>query len=155
MLPFCPLMSPPEPPVPIRLWLPVTVRAMMSLAADEGPVLPATIVSVSVAVTGCPPRRLAVAADGAVGERRRANVFHPAAGVSADGAVGERRRAKVVHPAAVLAELPLIVQLVSVAVPETLFTPPPNSAEFPLMVQLVSVTVPSLYTPPPEVLSRR
>ena len=51
MLPFCPLVSPPEPPVPIRLWLPVTVRLpMMSLAADEGPVLPATIVSVSVAV---------------------------------------------------------------------------------------------------------
>ena len=44
-----PLMSPPEPPVPIRLCLPVTVPAM-SLAADEGPVLPATIVSVSVAV---------------------------------------------------------------------------------------------------------
>ena len=45
----CPLMSPPEPPVPIRLWLPVTVP-LMSLAADEGPVLPATIVSVSVTV---------------------------------------------------------------------------------------------------------
>ncbi len=50
-----------------------------------------------------------------------------------------------------VAELPLTVQLVSVAAPLRLYTPPPFSlAVFPVTVQLVSVTVPPrLSTPPP------
>ena len=48
-----------------------------------------------------------------------------------------------------MAELPLTVQLVSVAVPVVAQPPPPPLAELPLTVQLVSVAVPSLYTPPP------
>ena len=35
-----------------------------------------------------------------------------------------------------MAELPLTVQLVSVAVPTKLYRPPPSAAELPLMVQL-------------------
>ena len=69
-----------------------------------------------------------VAADGAVGQRgraaRHASTPPPnAGGVAADGAVGQRGRAAVVQrPAAAavdwpVAELPLTVQLVSVAVP--------------------------------------
>ena len=49
MLPSTPLTSPPEPPVPIRLSLPETSVPPMSLA-PEGSVLPATMVSVRVAV---------------------------------------------------------------------------------------------------------
>ena len=88
-------------------------------------------------------------------------------GVAADGAVGQRGRAEgVVHAAAVkLAELPLTVQLLSVAVPEELDRPPYAGvaadgavaqrgravvgqaaavavAELPLTVQLVSVAMP-------------
>ena len=45
--------------------------------------------------------------------------------------------------AAVAAELPLTVQSVSVAVPQSLYRPPPPTpAELPLTVQLVSVVVP-------------
>ena len=50
----------------------------------------------------------------------------------------------------VLAEFLLKVQLVSVAVPSLNRPPPPTPAEFPLMVQLVSVAVPSLNSPPPR-----
>ena len=48
-------------------------------------------------------------------------------GVAADGGVGQRGRAiKGKQAAAVLAELPLTVQLVSVVVPPSLYTPPPK-----------------------------
>ena len=68
-------------------------------------------------------------------------------GVAADGAVGQRGRAAVVAQAAAVraAELPLTVQLVSVAVPprcsQAAAVP---EAELPLTVQLVSVAVPAL-----------
>ena len=71
MLPSTPFESPPDPPVPIRLYVPVTVppSVLMSLAAPLE-VFPATIVSVSVAVPlklTSPPRvrRSRVAVDGA------------------------------------------------------------------------------------------
>ena len=72
------------------------------------------------------------------------------AGVAADGAVGKCRRAvtAVTRPPPALAELPLMVQLVSVAVP-LFHKPPPAPAELPLTVTSVSVIVPSLYRPPP------
>ena len=64
-----------------------------------------------------------VAADGAVGQRgRAAELFHtpppPCGGVAADGAVGQRGRADscCTAPPPYEAELPLTVQLVSVAV---------------------------------------
>ena len=53
-------------------------------------------------------------------------------------------------PPLLVAELPLTVQLVSVAVPALLYIPPPLLAELPLTVQLVRVAVPPLmYRPPP------
>ena len=44
MFPFCPLVSPPEPPVPIRLFEPDTVPGPPMSLAPAGFVLPATIV---------------------------------------------------------------------------------------------------------------
>ena len=75
-------------------------------------------------------------------------VVNPAAkagGVAADGAVGHRGRAELaVNPAGQwLAELPLMVQLVSVVALNLLMRPPPNRAELPLTVQSVSVVVPN------------
>jgi hypothetical protein len=51
-------------------------------------------------------------------------------------------------PPSLSVELPLIVDLVSVAEPELYRPPPFPLAEFPLTVQLVSVDVPELYKPP-------
>ena len=69
-------------------------------------------------------------------------------GVAADGAVGQRGRAASLYrpPPSLAAELPLTVQLVSVAVPSLYRPPPPPSAELPLTVQLVSVAVPQVVT---------
>ena len=93
--------------MPIRLYEPEMVpEPPMSLAPD-GLVLPATIVLVSV--RRCRNGSMPAAAE--------------AAGVAADGAVGQRGRATVLShkpPPCRLAELPLTVQLVSVAVPPTL-----------------------------------
>ena len=103
-------------------------RAVMTLTRP--PPLPAELpltvqlVSVAVADTFDMPAACAggVAADGAVGQRGRAEVGKPpppSGGVAADGAVGQRGRADIVDrpPPLPLAELPLTVQLVSVAVP--------------------------------------
>ena len=46
----------------------------------------------------------------------------------------------------------MTVQLIRVVVPVMYMAPPPP-AEFPLIVQLVSVAVPPLNTPPPVVLT--
>ena len=65
-----------------------------------------------------------------------------AGGVAADGAVGQRGLAvgSVYRPPPLVAELPLTVQSVSVAVPSKLSRPPPLVAELPLTVHLVSVS---------------
>ena len=64
-------------------------------------------------------------------------------GIAADGAVGQRCRAVICtvvvqrrreHAAAIAAELPLTVQLVSVAVPLLLYRPPPVLALPPVIV---------------------
>ena len=78
---------------------------------------------------------------------RRCQVMPPPpcrGGVAADGAVGQRGRAvvDVYTPPPSPAELPLTVQLVSVAVPPSYRPPPTWPAELPLTVQLVSVVVP-------------
>ena len=88
--------------------------------------------------------------DLAGGDVQRALVVDAAAGdggVAADGAVGQRGRAATLDrpPPLSLAELPLTVQLVSVAVHEE----PSHAAaawlaELPLTVQLVSVAVPPM-----------
>ena len=130
-------------------------RELAQAAAAAAAEFPLTVQLVSVAVPPTlskppPPWRGGVAADGAVGQRGRAAVLYrppppTAGGVAADGAVSQRGRAARCRQAAaaVLAELPLTVQLVSVAVPLTFITPPPPlPAELPLTVQLVSVTVP-------------
>ena len=83
-----------------------------------------------------------------------------AGGVAADGAVGQRgRAAEVVQPPPplpVLAELPLTVQLVSVAVPPSLYRPPPLSPALPPVIvspEIDAVTPPSTWntrlSPPP------
>ena len=73
----------------------------------------------------------------------------PLATVGHDGVV-QRRRAVVLQPPPLLAELPLTVQLVSVAVPSCR-QPPPSLAELPLMVQLDSVSRAAVFsTPPPS-----
>ena len=121
-------------------------------------VLPATIVLVSVAVPPSlsrppPPFRGGVAADGAIGQRQRAagrrRLQQAAAGelggVAADGAIGQRGRAVELYrpPPSTLAELPLTVQLVSVAVPRRWPGRRRRAvAVLPLTVQLVSVSVP-------------
>src|SRR5450755_252338 len=48
------------------------------------------------------------------------------------------------------AELPEIVELVTVSVPKRLEMPPPSNAEFPEMVQLVMLMTPRLAMPPPS-----
>ena len=76
MLWLVPFVSPPEPPVPIRLYEPDMVpEPPMSLAPDE----------------------LGIAGDDGVGQRRRAGKVDAAGakgtGVAADGAIGQRGRA--------------------------------------------------------------
>ena len=59
-----------------------------------------------------------------------------AGGVAADGAVGQRGRAAVAArpPPPLLAELPLMVQLVSVVVPPLLYRPPPLPLALPPVI---------------------
>ena len=110
MLPSTPFESPPDPPVPIRLYEPVTVplSVLMSLAALLE-VFPATIVSVSVAV----PLKLTSPARYALAEL-------PSMVQASIIAV-----AKLSTPPPPSAEFPLMVQFVSVAVPKLTYTPPP------------------------------
>ena len=134
MLPSTPLASPPEPPVPIRLSLPETLLAPPMSLAPEGLVLPATMVSVRSAVpsmivaVGRTRRCLGgVAADGAGGQVGRAGIVHAA-------------------PPVAPAELPLIVHAavseVAAAVIGRQTAAADRRAELPLMVQSVSVAVP-------------
>ena len=141
MLPFVALVSPPEPPVPIRLLVPETVP-LMSLGVDEEPVLlPATIVSVRVAV----PRLYRPQPVPEVAELSAMVVssivvvgwvlpFNPA----------------MTPPMAFAAELPLIVQSCNVAVPPKLSRAPPLAlAVLPMIVQYSSTAVPLLMSSPP------
>ena len=100
MLPSGRSTIPPEPPVPIRLYVPVTLgagHAPISLVPPVAGVAGDDRVGESPASRRrrC---RADVAADRAGGERRRAVVGQAAAGVdggvAADRAVGERRRAE-------------------------------------------------------------
>ena len=99
-------------------------RARRQMPPPSPPaVLPLTVQLVSVAVLGVDAAAAVdaggVAADGAAGQRRRALAKMPPprrGGVAADGAVGQRRRAGEDAAAIAPAELPLTVQLVSVAV---------------------------------------
>ena len=167
-----PFVSPPEPPVPIRLYElePATVpgdvaggAAAPGIAGDDRVLqrrralvvqaaavavaeLPLIVQSVRVAV---PPIDQAAAVAG---------------GVAADGAVderGRRRRRLSSPPPSSLAEFPLRVQSVSVAVP-WLYRPPPSAlVEPPVMVrpEMAAVTPASTWNtrlvPPPLMVNAR
>src|SRR5271165_6143372 len=105
MLPSSPLIRPPEPPVPTRLYEPETAPAMSPPA-----VCPATIVLVSVVVPpelNRPPPVLAVLPLTV----QSVSVVVPLLSLNS--------------PPPILAESPLTVQLVSVVVPPELARPPP------------------------------
>ena len=138
MLPPLPFVSPPEPPVPIRLYELELRHGAVDVAggaAAPGVAGDDRVVSVAVPVVVQAAAASAggVAADGAVGQGRRA----------ADRPARRRRRPSC----------RLTVQSMSVAVPSLPRPPPLPVAELPLMVQSVSVVVPWLYRPPPSVLA--
>ena len=115
---------PPDPPVPIKLNVPVTSPAWappISLGPPWEPVLPATMVSVSVAVLN----------------------------VNVGELVLYRPPEKAGSP---VAELPVTVQAVrvSIAVPPPFHRPPPAPPELLLIVQLVNAIAPvPKFTPAP------
>src|SRR5262249_35722273 len=149
-LPLTPFVSPPEPPVPIRLYEPERVP-WISLALEPW-VLPATIVSVRV-VLSRPPLTRPPPPEVAEFPLTVQLVSVTESRAQAYGLL----TTNMDRPPPEVAEFPLTVQSMSVTMERTVpnasaasrrYRPPPELAEFPLTVQSVSVSRPTLYRPP-------